>query len=124
MVRRPPRSTRTDTLFPYTTLFRSRVDAARKQPQRADLLAVALQGVLDPPHRDGRILARAVVHDLHQRRGAGRPLLADVVADAQVVVLVLAAARRVRSAAPGLAPDALGRLPLDQARQTHREGTR
>src|SRR3546814_2385213 len=24
MIRRPPRSTRTDTLFPYTTLFRSR----------------------------------------------------------------------------------------------------
>src|SRR3546814_19338263 len=32
MIRRPPRSTRTDTLFPYTTLFRSRDgedDAAR-----------------------------------------------------------------------------------------------
>src|SRR3546814_6310879 len=29
MIRRPPRSTRTDTLFPYTTLFRSRVDLAR-----------------------------------------------------------------------------------------------
>src|SRR3546814_3634116 len=35
MIRRPPRSTRTDTLFPYTTLFRSldfdirREDAAR-----------------------------------------------------------------------------------------------
>src|SRR3546814_3713064 len=28
MIRRPPRSTRTDTLFPYTTLFRSR-DAGR-----------------------------------------------------------------------------------------------
>src|SRR3546814_10174387 len=27
MIRRPPRSTRTDTLFPYTTLFRSRGDA-------------------------------------------------------------------------------------------------
>src|SRR3546814_6986481 len=26
MIRRPPRSTRTDTLFPYTTLFRSRHD--------------------------------------------------------------------------------------------------
>src|SRR3546814_4746459 len=26
MIRRPPRSTRTDTLFPYTTLFRSWVD--------------------------------------------------------------------------------------------------
>src|SRR3546814_1883864 len=27
MLRRPPRSTRTDTLFPYTTLFRSAVPA-------------------------------------------------------------------------------------------------
>src|SRR3546814_10713384 len=26
MIRRPPRSTRTDTLFPYTTLFRSKVN--------------------------------------------------------------------------------------------------
>src|SRR3546814_2118179 len=26
MIRRPPRSTRTDTLFPYTTLFRSQCD--------------------------------------------------------------------------------------------------
>src|SRR3546814_19859824 len=25
MIRRPPRSTRTDTLFPYTTLFRSKM---------------------------------------------------------------------------------------------------
>src|SRR3546814_9660287 len=29
MIRRPPRSTRTDTLFPYTTLFRSRCGAHR-----------------------------------------------------------------------------------------------
>src|SRR3546814_4367063 len=29
MIRRPPRSTRTDTLFPYTTLFRSGADRAR-----------------------------------------------------------------------------------------------
>src|SRR3546814_14077943 len=28
MIRRPPRSTRTDTLFPYTTLFRSRSRSA------------------------------------------------------------------------------------------------
>src|SRR3546814_12355514 len=27
MIRRPPKSTRTDTLFPYTTLFRSYIDA-------------------------------------------------------------------------------------------------
>src|SRR3546814_13872494 len=29
MIRRPPRSTRTDTLFPYTTLFRSTLRAAK-----------------------------------------------------------------------------------------------
>src|SRR3546814_8670426 len=29
MIRRPPRSTRTDTLFPYTTLFRSLLPAGR-----------------------------------------------------------------------------------------------
>src|SRR3546814_12417512 len=33
MTRRPPRSTRTDTLFPYTTLFRS-----QQQPPLVDLV--------------------------------------------------------------------------------------
>src|SRR3546814_15683683 len=28
MIRRPPRSTRTDTLFPYTTLFRSKTESS------------------------------------------------------------------------------------------------
>src|SRR3546814_17869076 len=41
MIRRPPRSTRTDTLFPYTTLFRSSLDPigdelARRLPDRCD----------------------------------------------------------------------------------------
>src|SRR3546814_16802688 len=31
MIRRPPRSTRTDTLFPYTTLFRSAKGGARRR---------------------------------------------------------------------------------------------
>src|SRR3546814_7416028 len=38
MIRRPPRSTRTDTLFPYTTLYRSGDegrDGARREPARA-----------------------------------------------------------------------------------------
>src|SRR3546814_4448890 len=35
MIRRPPRSTRTDTLFPYTTLFRSR--RRRSEPRRGRL---------------------------------------------------------------------------------------
>src|SRR3546814_13105274 len=44
MIRRPPRSTRTDTLFPYTTLFRSRpsssgqpgIDCMSKPPVPVD----------------------------------------------------------------------------------------
>src|SRR3546814_10741562 len=39
MIRRPPRSTRTDTLFPYTTLFRSEtwhlVESLWNQPSRS-----------------------------------------------------------------------------------------
>src|SRR3546814_7061438 len=33
MIRRPPRSTRTDTLFPYTTLFRSLGELLNTAPQ-------------------------------------------------------------------------------------------
>src|SRR3546814_529634 len=36
MIRLPPRSTRTDTLFPYTTLFRSPDDAARHARELLD----------------------------------------------------------------------------------------
>src|SRR3546814_11518075 len=36
MIRRPPRSTRTDTLFPYTTLFRSAGLAAHRRLARFD----------------------------------------------------------------------------------------
>src|SRR3546814_13144137 len=36
MIRRPPRSTRTDTLFPYTTLFRS----GHEEPGRQAALAI------------------------------------------------------------------------------------
>src|SRR3546814_6837004 len=48
MIRRPPRSTRTDTLFPYTTLFRSvltflalarRLQAAREEQERLQRLS-------------------------------------------------------------------------------------
>src|SRR3546814_7831741 len=40
MIRRPPRSTRTDTLFPYTTLFRSLTQLHRSNPH-----SVAQSGV-------------------------------------------------------------------------------
>src|SRR3546814_16259819 len=39
MIRRPPRSTRTDTLFPYTTLFRSHGLAADRGVRAADRLS-------------------------------------------------------------------------------------
>src|SRR3546814_6780578 len=39
MIRRPPRSTRTDTLFPYTTLFRS--IAARRLASAHTLFSIA-----------------------------------------------------------------------------------
>src|SRR3546814_4697205 len=37
MIRRPPRSTRTDTLFPYTTLFRSRLRNVGFQEAKGEL---------------------------------------------------------------------------------------
>src|SRR3546814_8587818 len=40
MIRRPPRSTRTDTLFPYTTLFRSQV-VLYTQEHNTDAAALA-----------------------------------------------------------------------------------
>src|SRR3546814_1532799 len=48
MIRRPPRSTRTDTLFPYTTLFRSGFTRIRRVP-----------------NGEARTVARAVIHALH-----------------------------------------------------------
>src|SRR3546814_4496822 len=47
MIRRPPRSTRTDTLFPYTTLFRSLIDyeAFCGIPQQAAREAASAGGV-------------------------------------------------------------------------------
>src|SRR3546814_3730301 len=48
MRRRPPRSTRTDTLFPYTTLFRS-AERVERAPLRGVRLVVALRhaGIAD-----------------------------------------------------------------------------
>src|SRR3546814_20401266 len=52
MIRRPPRSTRTDTRFPYTTLFRSHLPkggfAAQRSRQRLDLLVDLFAHVGDP----------------------------------------------------------------------------
>src|SRR3546814_5499698 len=72
MIRRPPRSTRNDTLFPYTTLFRSRRQgpAAQQRLRLHRRLALPLdQGRADRPRAtsDGH----AFVND--RRRGAAFP---------------------------------------------------
>src|SRR3546814_3042166 len=50
MIRRPPRSTRTDTLFPYTTLFRSEAEAAEPGRREADL-----RGALANPNEENGV---------------------------------------------------------------------
>src|SRR3546814_10433467 len=60
MIRRPPRSTRTDTLFPYTTLFRSTLRNARKrrgltQAQVAVLAAVPRLKVIQVERGDASV---------------------------------------------------------------------
>src|SRR3546814_6839769 len=55
-MRRPPRSTRTDTLFPYTTLFRS-VLAQRTPPQERDALRTELLAQPEP-QRDAWLRVR------------------------------------------------------------------
>src|SRR3546814_2064227 len=63
MIRRPPRSTRTDTLFPYTTLFRSEGLVRPGDPDRARLLL-----------RSGtRRLAARADHDGEDARRPERP---------------------------------------------------
>src|SRR3546814_694331 len=44
MIRRPPRSTRTDTLFPYTTLFRSPRFLLGTDAQGRDILSAVIYG--------------------------------------------------------------------------------
>src|SRR3546814_552550 len=56
MIRRPPRSTRTDTLFPYTTLFRSQYrpqigQASPRQQQRQDQQQRPQDALADDLHR-------------------------------------------------------------------------
>src|SRR3546814_10955311 len=64
MVRRPPRSTRTDTLFPYTTLFRSsdRMRPSRSQPPPSPVrdLHRAVRRNREPPKEAGRMPRRAL----------------------------------------------------------------
>src|SRR3546814_6614988 len=58
MIRRPPRSTRTDTLFPYTTLFRSSGEVLCASASAADVQAAADGGGVRPLFPDRALLSR------------------------------------------------------------------
>src|SRR3546814_6268682 len=60
MIRRPPRATRTDTLFPYTTLFRS--------PVTHRLSAALRDGSLTAEEREVRMLAAVTEQDEAMQR--------------------------------------------------------
>src|SRR3546814_13578745 len=110
MIRRPPRSTRTDTLFPYTTLFRSRPGHARprwrRQRQAGDPAAHADEPVPDRPHQP---------HQLHRtlprppRRAHPRPAGA-MRGDAALRDWTIDALEKLRREAPASAAPHLMRL--------------
>src|SRR3546814_11287681 len=73
MIRRPPRSTRTDTLFPYTTLFRSQQFGpeigiiARRIAAREDMAERMGKAVPFRRMDHGHRLAHLVQHGVHPR---------------------------------------------------------
>src|SRR3546814_18732468 len=73
MIRRPPRSTRTDTLFPYTTLFRSPRDPFAERLGRARVDHAILVAEQDQRRRrdlaDARRHFGLAVHSPAQHRG-------------------------------------------------------
>src|SRR3546814_16472352 len=93
MIRRPPRSTRTDTRFPYTTLFRS-AEAARQADAReeggagrADIGVGGAQALLGAEHirpayqHIGRHRRADPLIDLREKRYRRRKILRKRAAD-------------------------------------------
>src|SRR3546814_19955100 len=77
MIRRPPRSTRTDTLFPYTTLFRSEGDRGAgggRQQEADDLAALRILRYTSAEHHGARhqaaVAERLALDVLHRRLAA------------------------------------------------------
>src|SRR3546814_16155870 len=72
MIRRPPRATRTDTLFPYTTLFRSRREKARDSAWNRKLRVA--QAELDRMRSDAQFFAEQIAQ-IEQRANWLRAIL-------------------------------------------------
>src|SRR3546814_20449365 len=73
MIRRPPRSTRTDTLFPYTTLFRSldRGDEGNRRLAVADLEGDFIDALLNIGRCPQEFAGRGIEGRAERQDGAG-----------------------------------------------------
>src|SRR3546814_19073193 len=98
MIRRPPRSTRTDTLFPYTTLFRS--GRRTRSAHRQDFLQESLPGGRIKGFT--RLIRRRVGAFLECRIGVGGQDLGPFITVVPSPVATGAQVRKiVREAMPG-----------------------
>src|SRR3546814_14721278 len=105
MIRRPPRSTRTDTLFPYTTLFRSIPDYEPTLARTEKVLAVLAQQIdgvrkspamtLTPENMGSRLNASVMetVNTLRAQAQASKTALDGTVGELRGLVLSAHTAR-------------------------------
>src|SRR3546814_2302556 len=120
MIRRPPRSTRTDTLFLYTTLFRSERAPAQPYPVKAlgKVLAGAVHAIGDKVQCPEAIAAQSVlaaaalavqshVDVVHPATGDTRPV--------SLLLVTVAASGERKRAADRIATDPL-RIREDELR--------
>src|SRR3546814_16344221 len=105
MIRRPPRSTRTDTLFPYTTLFRSDLAVI------CELVVLHVSGLgLQPDlprlfHAPDRIVLAAVLENQPRQALAHVPGLQQQIGEARITPIA----------------DRMGRLDERHAPQSERK---
>src|SRR3546814_297732 len=126
MIRRPPRSTRTDTLFPYTTLFRSKLDALTRilEAETYDGMLVFARTKLGTQELAEKLAARglsaAAIHgDVEQKQ---REKMVQSLKDGRIDILVA-----TDVAARGLDVDRISHvlnydIPYDTESYVHRIG--
>src|SRR3546814_14872912 len=88
MIRRPPRSTRTDTLFPYTTLFRSSVEKVPMLAEGYEKMSTQLTALkaerplivdaIEEARAHGDLSENAEYHAAKERQGQVEATIGDL----------------------------------------------